>query len=107
MSPMNPTPVTEGCPAAGRGPGEAGCPAGNGELRVETPPAVPLAEALRTWEKEAVRGVCPTPLGSRRSYLFGSSFGPAVARAAMHAGRGGVPGGVLKGGFARRPLARW
>jgi 3-oxoadipate enol-lactonase len=150
-------------------------------VRVETPPAVPLAEALALWEREARRGVCDTGryrmpyfvwgsgpplvfihgladmsrafipvmaalrreftcvgydqpaggpdgarlgayrhrhlvadlialldhLGMKQAHLFGSSFGSTIVLAALHAHPGRTLRGVLQGGFAYRPLARW
>jgi pimeloyl-ACP methyl ester carboxylesterase len=53
------------------------CPGPNGDtLRVETPPAVPLSEALAAWEKEARHGVCPT--GRYRMPYFVWGDGPPI-----------------------------
>ncbi len=53
------------------------CPAdGNGALHIETPPAVPLAEALARWEREARVGVCPTGRYRMPYFVWGS--GPPI-----------------------------
>jgi pimeloyl-ACP methyl ester carboxylesterase len=44
-------------------------------------------------------------LGSRTTYLFGSSFGSTMALVAMHGAPARFPRVVLQGGFAHRPLA--
>jgi 3-oxoadipate enol-lactonase len=67
---MNRPPVTDDCCTAA-------CPAhGNGTLRVETPPAVPLSQALAAWEKESRPGVFHT--GRYRMPYFVWGAGPPL-----------------------------
>jgi pimeloyl-ACP methyl ester carboxylesterase len=54
-------------------PLDFGCqPTANGALHVETPPAVPLAEALARWEKGAKPGVCDTGRYRMPYFVWGS-----------------------------------
>jgi pimeloyl-ACP methyl ester carboxylesterase len=46
-------------------------------------------------------------LGLKQASLFGSSFGSTIVLAALHAHPDRATRGVLQGGFAYRPLARW
>lgn len=48
----------------------------DGGLRVETPPALPLAEALARWQREARHGVCDT--GHYRCRYFAWGSGPPL-----------------------------